>query len=113
MYVGFGLLTICTSFDILFHEFPESGAFVLFTYEFPSVRNTRMSCCGGIVKGLKDVMSKVWVVFKENFVGMCWSEEVIREKDMWFISIHPLVKVFLCDNKLAMVFVDPGMCSRV
>jgi len=46
------------------------------------------------VKGLKDVTSKVWVIFKDNFVGMCWSKEVIREKDTWFSSIHPLVKVF-------------------
>jgi len=46
------------------------------------------------MKGLKDVMLKVWVIFKENFVGMCWSEEVIGEEDTWFSSIHPLVKVF-------------------
>jgi len=49
------------------------------------------------MKGLKDITSEIWVVFKENFVGMCgfcWCEEVIGEKDMWFISIHPLFKVF-------------------
>ena len=46
------------------------------------------------MKGLKDVVSKVWVVFKKIFVGMCWSKEVIGKEDTWFSSIHPLVKVF-------------------
>ena len=94
MYVGFGLLTACISFDVLFHKFSESGAFILFAYKFPSVRNARVACSRGIMKSLKDVASKVRVVFKENFVGMCWSEEVIGEEDTWFSSIHPLVKIF-------------------
>jgi len=56
-----------------------------------------MSSCRGIVESLKDISSQVWVVFKENFVdmcGFCWREEVVREKNTWFISIYPLVKVF-------------------
>ena len=101
MYIGFRFLAACTSFDILFHKFLKSGAFILFTYKFPSVRNARMSCCGGIVKGLEDVTLKVWVVFKKNFVGMCWSEEVIGEKDTWFSSIHPLVKVFSLQQQIS------------
>jgi len=97
MYVGLGFLTAGASFDILLHKFSESGSFVLFANEFPSVRYARVSSCGGVVKSLKDVSSQIWVVFKENFVGMCgfcWREEVVGEENMWFVSIHPLVKVF-------------------
>jgi len=34
------------------------------------------------MKGLKDVMLEVRVIFKENFVYLdriCWSDEVVRE----------------------------------
>jgi len=55
MYVHLGFLAMGTSFDILFHEFSESRSFVLFVDEFPGVRDTRVSSCRRIVKGLKDV----------------------------------------------------------
>jgi len=57
MYISLGFLTASVSFDILFHEFSESGAFVLFANEFPSVGDTQMSSCRGIVEDLKDVSS--------------------------------------------------------
>ena len=57
MYVGLGFLATSASLDVLFHEFSESGSFVLFANEFPSVRYARISGCGRIVKGLKDVLS--------------------------------------------------------
>jgi len=97
MYVSFRFLASCTSLDVLFYEFSESGTFILFAYQFPGVGNARMSCSRRVMKGLKNVMSKVWIVFKENFVSMCsicWSEEMIGEKNTWFSSIYPLVKVF-------------------
>ena len=37
MYVGFGLLAACASFDVLFYELSESWAFILFMYEFPGI----------------------------------------------------------------------------
>ena len=37
MYVGFGFLATCTSFDVLFYKFSKSRAFILFAYKFPSV----------------------------------------------------------------------------
>jgi len=49
------------------------------------------------MKDLKNVLSQIWVVFKENFVGVysfCWREEVVGEKNTWFVGIYPLVKVF-------------------
>jgi len=84
MYISFGFLATGASFDILLHEFSESGSFVLFANEFPSVRYAQMSSYRGIVEGLKDVSSQIWVVFKENFVGIhsfCWCEEVVGVKD--------------------------------
>jgi len=57
MYIGLGFLAASTSFDVLFHKFSESGSFVLFANEFPSIRDARMSSCRGIMKGLKDVSS--------------------------------------------------------
>jgi len=97
MYVGLGFLTVGASFDILFHEFSESGSFVLFANKFPSVRYARMPSCRGVVKDLENVSSQFWVIFKENFVSVysfCWHEEVVREKNTWFVGIYPLVKVF-------------------
>jgi len=104
MYVSLGFLVASASFDVLFHEFPKSWPFVLFANEFPSIRDARMSSCRGVMKSLKDVSSQIWVVFKENFVGICgfcWHEEVIRKKDTWFVGIHPLVKVFSSQQQIS------------
>jgi len=82
MYVSLGFLAASTSFDVLFHKFSESGSFVLFVNKFPSVRDTRMSSHRGVMKGLENVSSSIWVVFKKDFVSMCsfcWCEEVIGE----------------------------------
>jgi len=82
MYIGFGFLTACVSFYVLFHKFSESRSFILFVDKFPSIRDAWMTCSRGVMKGLEDVASEIRIVFKENFAylnGICWSEEVIRE----------------------------------
>jgi len=56
-----------------------------------------MSCGRGVMKGLKDVTSEVWIVVEKNFVYLnriCRHEEVVREQNVGFVGIHPLVKVF-------------------
>jgi len=57
MYVSLRFLATSASLDILFHEFSESGSFILFVNEFPGIRYARVSGCRGIVEGLKDVSS--------------------------------------------------------
>jgi len=71
LFVGglFRFLTFCASSHIFFNELSESWAFVVFSNQLPSISDTWVSSCGGVVDPSEGLSSFFWVVFEEDFSG--------------------------------------------
>ncbi len=82
-------MTAGTPLYVLFDELSESWALVGFSYEFPGVRNSGVSCSRGVMKVFEDLASKVEVVLQVDFAR----KKIVGQQDAGFVSIHPLIKV--------------------